>query len=97
MAKSSFSKTFFLTDSRGIDTLIELDKTPNKIKTRDRDDKTESQKAVGHFLQSCQKRMFTVNLDELLNEYDEEYIKSLLCCFSCPRNKDLQDFYVIHR
>jgi len=36
--------------------------------------------------------MLTVNLDELINEYDEEEIKSLLCCFSCPRNKDLQDF-----
>ncbi|NUF49225.1 hypothetical protein [Gilliamella sp. ESL0250] len=46
MATSSFSKTFVLADSSGIDTLIELDKAPNKIKTRDRDDKAESQKAV---------------------------------------------------
>ncbi|MCO6537225.1 hypothetical protein GYW75_07870 [Gilliamella sp. ESL0232] len=49
MATSSFSKTFVLADSSGIDTLIELDKAPNKIKTRDRDDKAESQKAVKLF------------------------------------------------
>lgn len=36
--------------------------------------------------------MFTTNLDELLKEYDEEELRSRLCCFSCPLNKDLQDF-----
>lgn len=36
--------------------------------------------------------MLTVNLDELINEYDEEEIKSLLCCFSCDKNKDLENF-----
>lgn len=46
MATSSFSKTFVLADSSGINTLIELDKAPNKIKTRDRDNNTESRKAV---------------------------------------------------
>ncbi|XKM13588.1 hypothetical protein RCS94_11305 [Orbaceae bacterium ac157xtp] len=78
MATSSFSKTFVLADSSGIDTLIELDKAPSKIKTRDRDDHAESQKAVRAFSNILTKKMFTTNLDELVNEYNEEDVKSLL-------------------
>lgn len=56
MATSSFSKTFVLADSSCVDTLIELDKAPCTIKTRERDDKAESQKAVRAFSKVLSKK-----------------------------------------
>lgn len=49
MATSSFSKTFVLAEPRDINVFRELEKAQSTIKTRDRDDKAESQKAVKLF------------------------------------------------
>lgn len=46
MATSSFSKNFVLAEPRDLNVFLELEKAQSTIKTRDRDDKAESQKAV---------------------------------------------------
>ncbi|WP_334319878.1 hypothetical protein [Gilliamella apicola] len=48
MATSSFSKTFVLAEPRD-NVFRELEKAQSTIKTRDRDDKAESKKAVKLF------------------------------------------------
>lgn len=46
MATSSFKKSFVLSNSDSIATLIELNKEPAKIKTRERNNKEETEQAI---------------------------------------------------
>lgn len=36
-----------------------------------------------------------VNLLELLNQYGDEYVKNILSDFSCPQNKDVENFLLV--
>ncbi|MCX8616805.1 hypothetical protein J3U42_00160 [Gilliamella sp. B2923] len=56
MATSSFSKNFVLAEPRDLNVFLELEKAQSTIKTRERDEKTESKKAIKLFSKVLTKK-----------------------------------------
>ncbi|QYN47564.1 hypothetical protein [Gilliamella sp. ESL0405] len=56
MATSSFSKNFVLAEPRDLNVFFELEKAQSTIKTRERDEKTESKKAIKLFSKVLTKK-----------------------------------------
>lgn len=56
MATSSFSKNFVLAEPRDLNVFLELEKAQSTIKTRERDEKSESKKAIKLFSKVLTKK-----------------------------------------
>lgn len=56
MATSSFSKNFVIAEPRDLNVFLELEKAQSTIKTRERDEKTESKKAIKLFSKVLTKK-----------------------------------------